>query len=61
MGLGHSFACRRGARPAREQARKDQTDWEHGIVEKGAGEWTSGRTDEGGKKGGKKGLQGQQT
>ena len=31
---------------------------DHGIVEKGADEWTSGRRDEGGKKGGKKGSNG---
>ena len=45
-------------KPAREQARKDRTDRVCGIVEKGADEWTSGRRDDGGKKGGNKGSKG---
>ena len=45
----------RGTGWAKEQAKRNQTDWEHGI---GADEWTSGRRDDGAKKGGKKGSKG---
>ena len=43
---------------ARKQARKDQTEQERGIEEKGADEWVGGKRDDGGKKGGKKGSKG---
>ena len=42
----------KGTKPAREAARKDQ------HRRKGADEWTSGRRDDGGRKGGKKGSKG---
>ena len=48
----------RGTRPAREQAKRDPNGsgvWHRG---KGADEWTSGRRDDGAKKGGKKGFKG---
>ena len=42
----------------KEQERKDQTDQGRGARGTGADEWTSGRRDDGGKKGGKKGAMG---
>ena len=47
-----------GTRPAKEQAKRNRTDpgtWHRG---KGADEWTSGRRDDGAKKGGEKGSKG---
>ena len=48
----------RGTRPTKEQAKRDHTDREHGILEKELMHGTSGRRDVGAKKGGKKGTKG---
>ena len=56
--MSYDDVCAIAWNPAREQARKDRTGswtWHRG---KGADEWTSGRKDDGGKRGGKKGSKG---
>ena len=61
---GRTSTCVRslgkGTKLAREQAIKDRTD--QGVQRgKGADEWTSGTRHDGGKKGGKKWVEGKQT